>query len=133
MVEQVLNLRLIHKDNRGEIYLITGDSLKEHEEITLFTTKKGYARGGCIHNKNDEFCLVLEGSIKYFIGKEYPEMMWKGMSTVIPKAQPHYFIAETDCLVAEWGATPSEKKEKHSQFREIVDAHNVKWEQRKEA
>ena len=42
----MLKLELLHQDERGEIYLITGDSLKEHQEITLFKTNKGYARGG---------------------------------------------------------------------------------------
>ena len=53
----MLKLSKLHEDKRGEIYLITGD-LKEHEEITLFTTRKGYARGGCIHNINDEYCTI---------------------------------------------------------------------------
>ena len=122
----MLKLELLHKDDRGEIYLLKGDSLKEHEEITLFVTKKGYARGGCVHRHHDEFCVVLEGSIKYFIGEEYPEALAKGMSTLIPQAQPHYFVSNTDSIVAEWGATPEEKKEKDPVFRKYMEEHNAR-------
>jgi len=122
-----MKLETIHEDERGKIMLLTGD-LKEQQEITLFITNKGYARGGCIHNINDEYCVVLEGSIKYYIGDEYPKIYNKGMTAFIPKATPHYFVAQKDCLVAEWGATPIEKKEKHLKFREIVDKINKEIE-----
>ena len=121
-----LQLRKIHEDERGKIYLILGDDLKEHEEITIFTCNKGYARGGCVHNINDESCCVLEGSIKYFMsGLKKPSLLIKGDSIVIPKKTPHYFIAQTDCVVIEWGATPTEKSEKHVEFRKKVDAINA--------
>ena len=118
----MLKLSKLHEDKRGEIYLITGD-LKEHEEITLFTTRKGYARGGCIHNINDEYWTILEGSVRYWVGDKIKDYS-TGDSLVIPKATPHYFLSLTDSLVTEFGATPAEKKEKYEPFRKIVDSIN---------
>jgi len=117
----MLNLERIHKDERGEIDLLKG--MMRYPEITLFTTKKGFARGGCIHRVNGEFNVVLEGEIRYFIG-EKEVLMKVGDSVTIPKNTPHYFIALTDSLVAEWGCEPEEKVEKHKEFREIVDKIN---------
>lgn len=124
----MLKLEKIHEDKRGDIYLMIGDDLKEHEEITLFTTKKGYARGGCIHNFNDEYCCVLEGKINYFVGEEKSKLVKKGEIVRIPKAKPHYFISLTDSLVIEWGATPEEKKEKHPEFRKKANDINKRKE-----
>ena len=47
-------------------------------------------------------------------------MMSKGMSTLIPKSMPHYFVSNTDSIVAEWGATPDEKKVKCPEFRKLI-------------
>jgi len=118
----MLKLKEIHKDYRGKIYLLKGD-LKEHKEITIFHTKKGFARGGCIHKLNNEFNTVLEGKIHYFIGND-ELMMTKGKSIKIPRNAPHYFISLTDSLVIEWGCIPEEKIEKYKPFRDIVDNIN---------
>lgn len=118
----MLNLKEIHKDNRGEIHLLKGD-LQDHEEITLFLTKKGFARGGCIHRTNGEFNTVIEGKIHYFID-EKEVLMKKGDSVEIPSNSPHYFISLTDSLVMEWGCVPEEKIEKYKPFRDIVDEIN---------
>ena len=119
----MLNLSKLYEDKRGEIFLLKGD-LKDHEEITLFTTKKTFARGGCIHEFNDESCVVLEGAIKYYIGNNEPKILHKGQSIIIPHNTPHYFQSITDSLVVEWGATPKEKKHKHESLRKIVDDIN---------
>lgn len=121
-----LQLHEIHKDERGAIYLLKGNVLIDYDEITIFVTNKGYARGGCIHNINDEYCVVLEGTIKYWIGNGLPEIYRNGMAAFIPSGTPHYFVAQTDCLVMEFGATAAEKKEKHLGFRKKVDEINAK-------
>jgi mannose-6-phosphate isomerase-like protein (cupin superfamily) len=122
----MLELNKIHEDDRGEIYLIEGD-LKEHEEITIFTCRKGKARGGCIHKESDEFCTVFEGAIAYYVkDMRNPITLLKGDCIKIPKNTPHYFLALKDCIVAEWGAKPEEKKEKHLETRKIVDEINLK-------
>lgn len=120
----MLKLEMIHKDERGEIYLIKGD-LKEHKELTLFITNEGYARGGCVHNKHDENCVVFEGSIIYYMGKaKIP--MHKGDTETIPKGTPHYFLSQTRSVVMEWGADPEEKMMKHKEFRQMMEEINAK-------
>lgn len=119
----MLKITQVHQDNRGEIHIITGD-LKECQEITLLSTKKGFARGGCVHRLNDEFCVVLEGKIKHFIGDNKPRILQKGQSIIVPKNTPHYIVSLTDSLIMEWGVTPEEKGEKDKTFREVVDKIN---------
>jgi quercetin dioxygenase-like cupin family protein len=119
----MLKLEKLHEDKRGEIYLIIGD-FQEHEEVTLFFTRKNYARGGCIHKIHDEYCTVLEGKIRYFIGTNDPIEMKAGDTVKIQKNTPHYFLSLKDSIVMEWGATPAEKKEKHEEFRKKVEMIN---------
>lgn len=121
----MIKLNKIHGDERGEIYTITGDM--EHEEITILTTNKGFARGGCIHNKNDEYCVVLEGIIEYHLGNEPPVIMDRGKTMWVPRGTPHYIRAIKDSIVVEWGATSEEKKEKDPEMRRIVVEINKKW------
>ena len=120
-----MELKEIHSDSRGQIYLLTG--LLFFPEVTLFRTHENTARGGCIHNINSEFICVIEGEIEYVYG----ELLWKkrmvaGDSFVIPKETPHYFLSKTSSLVAEWGATAEEKVKKHPLFRAIVNKINEK-------
>jgi len=118
----LLKLEKIHEDNRGDIYLLKGD-LKEHEEISILTTKKGVARGGCIHRINDEYNVVLEGEIIYYVGEQEFHMK-KGDTVKVPKNTPHYFLSLLDSIVAEWGATTEEKKDKYAPLRKIVEKIN---------
>jgi len=119
-----LKFEKIHEDNRGEIYLVL-DALREGRELTLFTTRNGYARGGCIHRKSGESCVVIKGEIKYWIGDNTPIIMSRGDTCYIEAGVPHYFVALTDeTVVMEWGALPEEKKEKYPSSRFIVDIIN---------
>lgn len=117
-----MQLENIHTDDRGAIYSLNGD-LSCFPEVTIFKTNKGFARGGCIHHLNDEFCCLLEGEVKYIVGESI-HLLNAGDCVKIPKATPHYFISLTDSVMAEWGATVEEKKEKHQQYRQIVEEHN---------
>lgn len=126
-------MKKIHEDQRGEIYIITGDI--QHEEITLFVTNKGFARGGCIHRINDEFCVVLEGEIRYHrfgmniagidVG-EYVVTLNEGDKIMVTHGIPHHFISMTKSVVMEWGPSGEEKKERDSETRKIVDEINQK-------
>jgi len=117
-----MKLDTIHKDRRGSICLVTGD-LKQFQEVTIFHTRQGFARGGCIHAKNCEYTTVIEGAVRYKIGSK-DRILTCGQTMVIPKNTPHYFISLTNSVVIEWGATPEEKSEKHLATRKIVDAIN---------
>jgi len=122
-----MKLNLIQKDKRGTIYSITDKDLP-FEEITLFFTKGGYARGGCIHRKNDENFCVISGTIKYVRGENSKDAHYyfsTGKAEIIPKNTPHYFLSVTDSVVMEWGATIAEKQEKHSKTRKIVEELNA--------
>ena len=116
-----MKLKNIHSDNRGAINILTGDM--KLDEVTVFNTNAGYARGGCIHEINDEYTVVIEGEVIYCIGGKNITVK-KGDSLIIPKNTSHYFISVTDSLVLEWGATPEEKKKKHAKSRQIVDNFN---------
>jgi len=117
-----MEITKIHEDERGLIEALTG--LSVYEEVTLFFTKKGKARGGCVHHIHDEYCVVIEGCVDFFLN-DYCHRMKVGQSVLIPKHIPHYFIAITDCIVAEWGATKEEKRDKHIETRKLVDEINV--------
>ena len=98
-----MKLEKIHEDKRGEIYLVT-EALPEDRELTLFTTKKGYARGGCVHQESGEDAVVISGTVKYFVEGREAETLSRGDSIHIPHNTPHYFVALTpETTVLEWG------------------------------
>lgn len=94
-----------------------------YPEVTIFHTRQGMARGGCIHHKSDEHTCVISGLVEYVMG-ECRFILEAGDSMVIPAGTPHYFLSLSDSVVLEWGATPEEKKEKHPEFRAIVEEIN---------
>lgn len=118
-----MKLDTIHTDGRGSINLLLGD-LEEHEEVTIFKTNKGYARGGCIHEKSEEYCCIIEGMVEYVVGST-ARICRRGDIVYIPKNTPHYYITLENSVVIEWGANPEEKKEKHLETRKIVDEINA--------
>lgn len=119
-----MRLEKIHEDKRGEIYLVTG-LLPEDRELTLFTTHKGYARGGCVHRESAEDAVVIAGSVQYYVEGRDPETLSRGNAIHIPPGTPHYFVALTpETIVIEWGPKPWEKKEKDPLWRSLVDNIN---------
>ncbi len=114
----------IHKDKRGEINCF----YNKGTEYTILTTKKGFARGGCIHKLNNEYFTILKGSVEYHIinpmGRQFISILCQGTAGVVPRNYPHYLIALEDAITLEWGALPKEKKEKHKPTRRIVDKIN---------
>ena len=116
-----MKLTELHSDDRGKIFILNEDL--GHPELTIFTTKKGFARGGCIHHQNKENVCVISGKIKYVFSTT-TLYLTTGESFTIPKSTPHYFLSVTDSVVAEWGATAEEKIEKHLEFRKIVENIN---------
>lgn len=105
-------IKKINEDKRGYILLVN-DLLDEGKEFTFMFTKKGYARGGCLHSK-DEHYVVIDGIalLRCKIGEKYVQREVKvGCAGNIPAGTPHAFIAVTDCIISEWGITTAEKEE----------------------
>ena len=119
---------VIHEDERGMIASFTDDLIPH--EVAVFTTKVGFARGGCVHNENDEYLSVIEGSINLYLndcGTHYSvHGMTKGAIRKIPKGIPHFYTAHIDSAVIEWGAAPEEKQNKHEPTRKMVEDINDK-------
>lgn len=121
----MLKYKEIHEDRRGRISVLFDVEAGDYKEITILETKEGYARGGCIHDMNDEICIVINGQIKYFIlDKKPPRILKKGDKIFIPRGIAHYFVALKDSIIIEWGATIREKGKHDPHARKIVDAIN---------
>ncbi|GIU68444.1 MAG: hypothetical protein KatS3mg093_331 [Candidatus Parcubacteria bacterium] len=120
-----MELKKIHEDKRGYIYLVK-DLLDGGKEFTFLEIKKGYARGGCMHSE-DEYFVVLAGKIKYIHG-DLEEIVSMGESKKIPAREPHAFIALEDSIVSEWGVTTEEKEKdkKDPKLRGLIDKINKK-------
>jgi len=128
-----MRLRNVHNDKRGEIHVIE-EFLKYNKEITLIHTNKGFARGGCNHELNDEYHIVVEGQMKYILGNNSPHpahpegvetyLLSKGHILRIPRNTPHYCVALEDSITIEFGTTPEEQGTKYAKFRKIVEEIN---------
>jgi len=118
-----MEFKKIHEDKRGFIYAING-LLEGGKEFAFLEVKKGYARGGCFHSK-DENLAVVNGKIKLILG-EQEKIISQGESMLIPAKVPHAFIGMEDSIVAEWGITTQEKQVdiKNPELREKVDELN---------
>ena len=118
-----MQLNNIHSDNRGSIDALVGTELTTCPEVTVFRTKQGYARGGCIHPESWEHLVVVEGTIIYIykVGDSiFSKNLKAGESFSIAPNVPHYFTSITDSIVMEWGPKITEKQGKHEEFRKIV-------------
>lgn len=118
-----MELKLIHEDKRGYIYLME-NLLENNKEFTFMEIKKGFARGGCLHS-NDEYFVVIKGKVKFIIGDE-EKILEAGASGMFPAGIPHAFIGLEDSIVSEWGITSEEKRldKKDTELRKIVDEKN---------
>ncbi|MCH7850060.1 MAG: hypothetical protein IH845_00250 [Nanoarchaeota archaeon] len=123
-----MDLKKIFEDERGYIYLVE-DLFESGREFTFLEIKNGFARGGCLHSK-DEQMVVLKGKITFICG-DIEETLVKGDSRKIPAEEPHAFIGLEDSIVSEWGITSEDKKmdRKNPELRARVDKIN---ENRKE-
>jgi mannose-6-phosphate isomerase-like protein (cupin superfamily) len=119
-----MELKKIHEDKRGFIYLVE-DLLKDNKEFSFLEIKKNLARGGCVH-PNKEFFVVIKGKIKY-INDENEKIFNEGESGLIPAGEPHAFVALEDSIVSEWGITTAEKIKdiKDIKLRGVVDKINL--------
>lgn len=120
-----MELKKIHEDERGFIYIVK-DLLEGNKEFSFLEIKRGYARGGCMHSKNENF-VVIKGKIRVICGDKELEAH-QGDSGTFPAYQPHAFIALEDSIVSEWGITTKEKEEdkKDPKLKKIVEKYNKK-------
>lgn len=120
-----MELKKIHEDDRGYIYLVK-DLLDDNREFTFLEIKNGYARGGCLHSE-DEYFIVLKGKIRYIHGN-LEETVSMGESRTIPAGEPHAFVALEDSIVSEWGITTEEKERggRDQEMRKMLDEINKK-------
>ena len=118
-----MELKLIHEDKRGYIYLVE-NLLEDNKEFTFMEIKKGFARGGCVHS-NKEYFAVIKGKVKLILGDKEKNLN-AGSSGFLPAGTPHAFIGIEDSIVSEWGITSEEKKldKKDTVLRKIVDDTN---------
>lgn len=112
----MLKMETVHEDERGGIYVI---SLDDGKDVVLNTTKKGFARGGCYHEHNDENFVVIRGMVRLWVDG-HEEVYHPGMSEYIPKGAPHMMKALDDCITMEWGATRAEKNSYDEKLRASV-------------
>jgi len=124
---KLLELKNVFHDERGDIFSVIGSSLKQYEEIAIITSKKGIARGGCIHD-SDEFFTVIEGKVSVYFRKNNKIIevghFKEGNTILIPKRVPHIVFSETDCMFIEWGPAISEKGIKEPETLKIVKQIN---------
>jgi len=122
-----VKLEKIHEDKRGEIYCFDING----KEFLLLSTKKGFSRGGEIHDRN-QYLIVLEGEIEVMlydvdnktegISHRY-NPVGQGELVKIPIGTPHYMTALTDSLVLEWKGKKwdcKEAKEMARLYRKMV-------------
>jgi perosamine synthetase len=120
-----MEFKKIHEDKRGFIYLVK-NLLDNNQEFTFLEIKKGFARGGCLHSK-DEYYVVIKGKVRVISGHKEEEVS-AGGSGVFHAFEPHAFIALEDSIVSEWGITTQEKEAdiKDIKLREVVDKANTR-------
>ena len=108
----------IFTDERGFISKLQGIQIPTY----LLFTKKGYARGGCIHKDDDEWLVVLSGRI-FFSNGDVHAYLTPGMVIKTPKGKAHYLLAKSDSYVLEWGAS-FDKEIKDHKMRSMVEYVN---------
>lgn len=95
----MIDLKKIHEDKRGIIWKLSYNN----KDYFISFTRKGYARGGDIHN-GKQYNAILYGNLlvkeKYDVDIE--SILKGGDFIVINKNVPHVFIALKDSLMLEW-------------------------------
>lgn len=112
---------LINQDERGKIYRMVLDGV-----YWISFTKKGYARGGDIHNGR-QFNSILKG--KFLVKMKFPteevkRVVLEGQSIIIPNNIPHVFIALEDSTMIEWHdhkLPPYKEKRFYQPYRELCE------------
>lgn len=115
-----MKIEKISSDERRDIYLV--DLLKEGE-FTFIKLKENKAIGGCIHEKYDEWFVVISGFVTFYMNGKY-RLCAKGKCGFIPKKKSHMFKAHKDSIICEWGVPASDKNKYDKEIREMVNKIN---------
>lgn len=102
-----MEFKSVSKDERREIFANT--ELLSGKEVSIIKLNKGKAIGGCIHNKDEYYC-ILSGVVLVMNGIENTVAM-PGDAGIFSALNPHAFVAEEDSIIMEWGISPEEKKD----------------------
>lgn len=124
----MVELKKISEDERGAIFLLK-DLLDNERELTFLEIKKGFARGGCLHEENEYFS-VIKGEVILILGDQ-EKILNIGQSGKIDSKKPHAFIAKEDSIISEWGIK-TEEKEKDNKDHELRKYVNKINQNRKE-
>lgn len=111
----------LQSDSRGDVFLIDQDG----EEILLIFTKKGYLRGGEIH-EGSQYNFIVKGKVKWTYhthSGDWDDVVGEGETNFVPKGIPHMMEALEDTIMMEWRELPVEKPMNYYEpFRNIVEA-----------
>ncbi len=65
-MDVMLKYKVVNEDERGEISVLFEPEDEDKKDIAILRTNRGFARGGCVHNINNEICIVIKGIIQYY-------------------------------------------------------------------
>jgi mannose-6-phosphate isomerase-like protein (cupin superfamily) len=97
----------VSDDERRSIYANT--EILSGKEVSIIKLNKGKAIGGCLHNK-DEYWCILSGEVIVSIGLENIVCMSPDSGTFY-SGTPHAFYAMVDSIIMEWGISTEDKKD----------------------
>lgn len=122
----MIEFKEVHSDERRTIFV--NNTLLKDKEISIIKLKKGKAIGGCLHNKDEYYC-ILSGCVMVMNGVENIISM-DGDSGIFRENTPHAFIAEEDSIIIEWGISPEDKKNNpkdEEMLNRIKEFNSLRW------
>ena len=117
-----MEFKNVSEDERRTIY--ANNKLLNGKEISVITLHRGKACGGCIHSKDEYYC-ILKGLVTVMKGdKVFVEKV--PSSGTFTKGTPHGFYALEESIIIEFGISPDEKKRniKNKEMLEKIDKLN---------
>jgi len=115
-------IEIISEDKRGWMKKLT---LNNGDIFWISFTKKGFARGGDIHDGR-QYDTIIRG--QFLVKQHFPEdiemlkVIITGDSIIIPAGIPHVFIAMEDTEMIEWHddkLPPFDQKKYYEPYRKL--------------
>ena len=123
MSELQIGFKLVHKDKRGCLYVLTYDE----QEVLVVTTKTGFSRGGDLHD-DIQYNIVLDGKLEWrwlYDGKEVKKIFRKNDIIKTNPNTPHMMVALVPTLMMEFHSEGCPRR-RCEDYRPIVDEINRK-------